>query len=126
MNGLLLDTHVLLWWLDNASRLSKTTEEKIKDPDTQVFISAASVWEISIKASIGRLRTPANLIQALESDHLQTLDITIGHALAVADLPRHHNDPFDRMLIAQARLEGLALVTNDQRIAQYDVRVMMA
>jgi PIN domain nuclease of toxin-antitoxin system len=126
LSGLLLDTHALLWWLEDPSRLSKTTAEQIRDPDTQVFVSAASVWEISIKASIGRLRTPANLTQTLESDHLQTLDITVPHALAVADLPRHHNDPFDRMLIAQARLEGLVLVTNDQRIAQYDVRVMMA
>lgn len=121
MNGLLVDTHVLLWWLGEPDRLPKRVADRIADAGSTVLVSAASLWEMAIKKSIGRLDMPANLFDVLEQEHIAVLEVNGRHALAVADLPRLHDDPFDRMLVAQARLESLILVTSDRRLAQYEV-----
>jgi len=121
LSGYLLDTHVLLWWLDDPTLLSAKSEGAIRNPDHRVLISAAAIWEMGIKKSLGRLDIPANLAEVLRRDSIQVLDIQIDHALSVAELPMFHQDPFDRMQIVQAHLEGLTLITRDRHIQQYDV-----
>jgi PIN domain nuclease of toxin-antitoxin system len=123
--NLLLDTHVLLWWLADDPTLPRWAAGPIADPDTTVLVSAASVWEISIKQAIGRLEAPDDLLEVLEDD-FDTLSMTAAHAMAAGRLPAHHADPFDRMLIAQARIEGLTLVSVDRRFADYDVSLLAA
>ncbi len=98
----------------------------IADPDSAVFVSAASAWEISIKRSLGKLEAPTDLVRQLERHRFQPLAITVAHALAAGTLPRLHDDPFDRMLIAQARLEDLTIVTRDPRFKRYEVSTMPA
>ena len=126
MNALLLDTHVLLWWFDSPRHLSEEAEQAILDPDRRVYLSTASIWEMSIKRSVGRLHTPSDLLARLREDQIDVMPIRPDHALAVATLPLHHRDPFDRMLVVQARLEGLTLVTRDPSIPRYDVPVLKA
>lgn len=118
---LLLDTHVLLWWLANNSRLSAYTRAAIADPDNQVFVSAVSAWEIEIKRAIGKLEAPEDLLGAIAANDFERLDIKIEHSLRLRELPLHHNDPFDRMLIAQALYEDLTLLSGDKKIALYEV-----
>ena len=122
MSGYLLDTHVVLWWLDDPSLLSEAARATIRDPSHRVLVSAAAIWEMGIKKSLGRLDIPANLAEVLERDSIEVLDIQIDHALSIAELPMLHQDPFDRMQIVQANLEGLTLITRDRRIQQYEVR----
>ena len=123
---LLLDTHVLLWWLDDPSLIAGEARELIADPLRPVFVSAAAAWEITIKRQLGKLEAPDDLEDALERERFQHLPIAVRHALAVAELPSIHGDPFDRIQIAQARLEGLTIVTRDGRIPRYDVRCLRA
>jgi PIN domain nuclease of toxin-antitoxin system len=122
---LLLDTHVLLWALA-GKRLSREAKAAIQDPGNAVFVSAATLWELSIKASLGRIAMPDDLAAVLADQDIEVLPITGAHALAVGDLPPLHRDPFDRMLVAQARTEKLVLVTRDADLARYDVEVMSA
>lgn len=124
--SLLLDTHALLWALTDDPTLVSPARAAIEDGRNRVLVSAVSAWEITIKSALGRLRAPDDLAAQLKRARLESLDITVAHALAVGDLPNHHADPFDRMLIAQARSEGLTLVTRDARIRRYDVAVMPA
>lgn len=124
--NLLLDTHVLFWWLGDPSLLSKEAKRRITDGKNTVHISAAVVWEIVIKKSLGRLDSPDNLDEVLEANHFLPLPITIHHALAVQSLPGHHRDPFDRMLVAQAIHEGMTLVTRDPNIQKYAVSCLVA
>jgi PIN domain nuclease of toxin-antitoxin system len=123
----LLDTHVLLWWMDDAPRLHSGVRDLIMNPDHDIAVSAASIWEAAIKRAIGKLQfdTPA-LLQALRRDRVRLVPITAEHALAAGDLPRHHDDPFDRMLVAQAAAEGLSIVTHDLRLQQYGVGIVHA
>ena len=123
---LLLDTHVLLWWLDDPSLIAGDARELIADPRRPVFVSAAAAWEITIKRQLGKLDAPDDLEDALERERFQHLPIAIHHAVAVAELPPIHGDPFDRIQIAQARLEGLTIVTRDGWIPRYDVRCLRA
>ena len=123
---LLLDTHVLLWWLADDPTLSQTVRAAISNGKNLVFVSAATTWEMAIKRALGKLDMPDNLEAALTANRFQPLPITIPHGLAVADLPHHHNDPFDRLLIAQAKVEGLTLVTRDEQIKKYDIPIMEA
>ena len=123
---LLLDTHVLLWWLDDPSLLEEEARELIADPRRPVFVSAAVAWEITIKRQIGKLEAPHDLESALEQERFQHLPIEIRHAVAVGKLPSIHADPFDRIQIAQARMEGLTIVTRDRTIPRYDVACMRA
>lgn len=126
MNGYLLDTHVVLWWLDDASVLKEQAREIISTPTNPVFVSAAAVWEMAIKKALGRLDMPSNLLEVLAHEKMEVLAIDAQHALAVADLPMIHPDPFDRMQIAQAKLEGLTLITRDGRIGQYGIACVEA
>ena len=118
---LLLDTHVLLWWLDDSPQLGTEARDLIGLGDNEVFVSAISAAEIAIKSSIGKLRVPADLEQQLDDNAFAPLPLRLHHGLAVEMLPFHHRDPFDRLLIAQARCEDLTLVTADRMFAAYDV-----
>lgn len=115
----LLDTHILLWWLADDPCLSDAARRVITDESTVVFISAATAWEIAIKKAIGRLHAPDDLEFALNVNRFEALPITVPHARTAGSLPRHHEDPFDRMLVAQAQVEGLRLITHDRRLALY-------
>ena len=123
---LLLDTHVLLWWLDDPSMIAAPARELIADPRRPVFVSAAAALEITIKRQLGKLDAPDDLEDALERERFQHLPIAMRHALAMAELPPIHEDPFDRIQIAQARLEGLTIVTRDGRIPRYEVPCLRA
>ncbi|MBN4058987.1 type II toxin-antitoxin system VapC family toxin [bacterium AH-315-J04] len=122
MSSYLLDTHALLWWLDDPAKLSSEAREAIANGDSLVYVSAAVAWEMAIKKSIGRLDIPTNLPEVLRADNIEVLDINIHHALTVGDLPMLHQDPFDRMQIAQANVENLTLITRDKQIKKYDVK----
>ncbi|HEY9720460.1 MAG TPA: type II toxin-antitoxin system VapC family toxin, partial [Oscillatoriaceae cyanobacterium] len=113
---LLLDTHVLLWALGEVRQLRPEVREAIADGRNVVYVSAASVWEAAIKRQLGKLEAPGDLVEAIAQCRLQPLTITMAHAQHAAELPMVHQDPFDRMLVAQAQLEGLTLVTRDSRL----------
>jgi PIN domain nuclease of toxin-antitoxin system len=121
---LLLDTHALLWWLSNDPALPATARAAIARPGTLVFVSAASAWEMSIKSAQGKLTVPEDLEAQLSRHRFRPLPITVAHGLAAGDLPRHHGDPFDRMLIAQAQLEHLTIVTHDPKFPPYSVPIL--
>jgi PIN domain nuclease of toxin-antitoxin system len=123
---LLLDTSTLLWWLDGDTKLGATARAAIADPDNEVFVSSASAWEISVKRASGRLDAPFDIAGALERNYFIELPIEVAHAITAGELPQHHKDPFDRMLVAQAQTEDLALVADDAEIAKYDVELLDA
>lgn len=120
---LLLDTHALLWWLADEG-LTDQARDAIADPANLVMVSAANAWEISIKKALGKLSAPDDLERQTEKNGFTALPISIAHGLAAGALPRHHDDPFDRMLIAQAVEEGLTIVTHDKRFSDYDVPLL--
>jgi len=124
--NLLLDTHVLLWWLDDHSTLSKKIKAVIADGKNPVFVSAVVIWEITIKQALGKLEIPRNFRRVLDDQPFEMLDITVEHVHAVGDLPAYHRDPFDRMLVAQAKLERLTLVTRDIRLKKYKIPLITA
>ena len=123
---LLLDTHVLLWWLEGPKQLSKPARKAIEDGRNSVYVSAAVAWEIAIKKALGKLDAPDDLEDAIAANRFLPLPVTIPHALSVLTLPDHHRDPFDRILIAQALHEGFRLVTRDGEIAKYAVPQILA
>jgi PIN domain nuclease of toxin-antitoxin system len=119
----LLDTHVLLWWLAGSPKLSKSAHAAIEKADL-VYVSAATAWEIGIKVALGKLVFEQSLPQQLVRSHFQELNITIAHAEAAAKLPAHHHDPFDRMLVAQADLESMTLMTSDAQMMAYGISIL--
>jgi PIN domain nuclease of toxin-antitoxin system len=119
---LLLDTHVVLWWLADDATLSAEIKDTI-DTEAEVFVSAASVWEIAIKQALGKLTAPSDLLDILDRSGLIELPIRNRHATEASRLPLLHRDPFDRMLVAQARSEGLILLSRDANVHRYDVPV---
>jgi PIN domain nuclease of toxin-antitoxin system len=122
---LLLDTHIVIWWAAGSSRLSSAARALIAAPDAELFVSAASWWELAIKRAIGRIDVDtAELRRALEQRAVRLLDVTFDHAEAAASLPAHHGDPFDRMLVAQSVCEGLRLLTRDERLSAYGSTVL--
>jgi len=123
---LLLDTHVFLWWLDDPSQLSKAAVKAIGDGKNTVYVSAAVIWEISIKKALGKLDAPDDIEAAMAANRFLPLPVTIPHALAVQALPEVHRDPFDRMLIAQAKHEGFKLVSRDPNVPPYGVAHIVA
>jgi PIN domain nuclease of toxin-antitoxin system len=123
---LLLDSHVLLWWLDGAERLSRESEAAIRRGASDVAVSVVSLWELSIKQSLGKLRVDGDLLEHMAQQTFTELPVLGVHAVAVRDLPLHHRDPFDRLLIAQARCERFTLVTSDRAMTAYDVPIMPA
>ena len=123
---LLLDTHALLWWLADDARLAEPARAEIAHAANTVCVSAASAWELAIKARLGELSMPDDLGQQLLANSFVPMPVEVRHALAVRLLPDHHRDPFDRLLVAQAKTEGLTIVTADQSIPRYDVPVLAA
>lgn len=124
----LLDTHAFLWWITDDQRLSQRARETIARPTNTLFLSAASAWEIAIKAALGRLRFQGNLksfiSRQLAMNGIEPLPVELAHALHVALLPPLHRDPFDRLLVAQAQLEGIPILTADPILGQYEVEVI--
>lgn len=121
---LLLDTHAAIWLINDDERLSDRARRATTDRANTVLLSAALVWEIAIKRALGKLDVPDGYVASLLGYAFVPLEITLQHAEAVERLPPHHGDPFDRMLIAQARVEGASIVTRDPRFARYDVPVV--
>lgn len=121
--SLLLDTHIVLWWLADDPRLDTGLRELIRSTPL-VSVSAATAWEIAVKRSHGMLEAPTDLAEVIVESGFTPLSITIGHAEVAGSLPRHHEDPFDRMLVAQALVESLAIVSVDPRLLAYDVEVI--
>jgi PIN domain nuclease of toxin-antitoxin system len=121
--GLLLDTHVVLWWLADDPALAADVKDQL-DHDPDVYVSAATIWEVAIKQVIGKLPEPAGLPELIRGSGFAELPISSQHAMTAARLPMIHRDPFDRMLVAQARDENLTLVTRDARCQRYDVAVL--
>ena len=120
--NVLLDTHVALWTITDSPKLGAQTRTMIEDPDTAIWVSAATLWEIAIKRSLGRGDMPIDAQEALDyflASGFSMLAISPRHAVAVGSLPQHHHDPFDRILIAQALTEPMALITHDAKILQY-------
>lgn len=125
---LLLDTHAFLWWITDDPRLSEKGREIMGDGKNQLFLSAASGWEIAIKAKLGKLKVSDNLEHFIPEqvalNAIENLPIVLSHVLHVYTLPDYHRDPFDRLLISQAQLEGLPILTVDSQISQYPVEVL--
>lgn len=123
---LLLDTHVAVWWLNTPDTLRIEARSALGDERNELVLSAASIWEAGIKESVGRFHPPAPLDESARRSGLLELPVSWAHARSAAALPRLHGDPFDRMLVAQALLESLILVTRDTAVTQYDVATMPA
>lgn len=126
MKRVLLDTHTFLWWLADDAALGPDARAMVADGRNEIYVSAASIWEIAIKQSLGKLEAPDDLEKAVEDEHFIGLPISLFHAEAAGKLPKLHQDPFDRVLIAQAQAEGLILLTADQNIPGYGIRVLDA
>ena len=126
MRSVLLDTHAFLWWLTDDSALGPAAREVIGEPRNQIFVSAATTWEIAIKRQLGKVTAPADIEAAVEEKGLAKLPISLFHGQQAGSLPLHHRDPFDRMLIAQSQAEGLELMTIDPVFRQYGVRLIEA
>jgi PIN domain nuclease of toxin-antitoxin system len=122
----LLDTCALIWSLEDNSCLLPEVREQISDSLNKVFVSAVSVWEIEIKRKKGQLKSPDNLIQAILDTQFNFLSITEHHAVKAASLPDYHKDPFDRLLIAQAMLEKMVIITSDTQFIKYGVAILFA
>lgn len=122
---LLLDTHIYMWWLLDSPRMSEGTMELIARPSTMVWVSAVSIWEASIKSSLGRLDLQGiDLLAEVAANGFTELAVSGTHGWSAGRLPPHHRDPFDRLLVAQARQEQLILVTDDEVLARYDVPLL--
>lgn len=130
MNSYLLDTHTWLWLLNSPERVHEDVKEMLATPEATIYLSAASVCEMSIKWSLGKLRLsepPERVVPlSLTRERLTALPIQYEHAVRLAALPFHHRDPFDRLLIAQAQVESIPIVTDDPRFAAYGVEVVRA
>ncbi len=122
---LLLDTHFILWWLGDDPSLGDRGRDLISTPENLIFFSAASIWEIRIKQGIGKLDLPDDFADVLANQAFEPLAVTVGHAHALRDLPPLHRDPFDRLLIAQARCERLTILTRDHVLGRYDVPTLL-
>lgn len=123
---LLLDTNALLWWADNPAQLAEEARLAIANGRSRVYVSPISFLEIAIKEAIGKLKVPTSIADCVAASRFAELPLTIAHATAIRDLPPLHKDPFDRTLIAQARVEGLTLVSRDAGLARYDVPLLAA
>jgi PIN domain nuclease of toxin-antitoxin system len=122
----LLDTHVFLWWLDTPRTLSPDAQEALAAAENTILVSVASAWELAIKGALGHLQFPVNVESTIDRCGFQKLGISFAHAARAGSLPRHHRDPFDRMLIAQAQSEGLTLVTRNRAFSAYGIPILQA
>ncbi len=121
---LVLDTHAALWWLSGDERVGADAARQLTDDTNQVLLSAAVVWELAIKRFLGKLQAPPDLAPTLLGAGAQPLPVTLDHAARVESLPWHHRDPFDRLLVAQALVEGAALVSRDEPLSRYGVSLI--
>ena len=124
MSAVLLDSHALLWWLENDARLSDGAREVIENPANQMLVSAGSLWEIAIKHNSGKLKAPNlvnNFQKELDEEGFVELPILAKHAIRAALLPAHHRDPFDRLLVAQAEIENASIVSRDSKFDEYGI-----
>jgi PIN domain nuclease of toxin-antitoxin system len=121
---LLFDTHAALWWLGGDERFGETAAGHLVDDTNQVLLSAAVMWEVAVKLSLGKLEAPKDFASTLLGAGAQPLPVTLDHAAAVEELPWHHRDPFDRMLVAQASIESAVLVSRDEAFRAYDVTLV--
>lgn len=121
---ILIDTHIFLWWDQQLRRVPRPLRAAIEDGASEIYLSAASVWEIAVKRAIGKLRFDQPIVAAVMALGFEILPVTGAHAEHAGGLPRHHNDPFDRLLIAQATLEGMVLGTQDRLMRPYGVAVL--
>jgi len=126
MKRILLDTHALIWWMNGDQSLGEFAFECIENENNQVYVSAASVWEMSIKRQLGKLECPLDLDSVIEKMGFSKLPISVFHGEQAGQLPVHHKDPFDRMLIAQAQAEGLQIITKDEHFPSYGISVIDA
>jgi PIN domain nuclease of toxin-antitoxin system len=122
----LLDTHVVLWWLEDPTKLSAASHSAITSPDNQILVSVATIWELVIKSTLNKLQMPTNLLERCKIQRFDLLPIDSSHVLAVSNFPLLHNDPFDRLLMAQAQIENAILITRDKHIPQYGIPLIMA
>ncbi len=120
----MLDTHAALWFLSGDERLGENARRHLTDGSNLVLLSAAVVWEVAIKRSLGKVAVPNEYLSLLLGAGVRTLAISVEHAAAVEGLPPHHRDPFDRMLVAQAAIEGAALVSRDEALRPYGVTLI--
>jgi PIN domain nuclease of toxin-antitoxin system len=123
---LLLDTHVLLWWLADDPELGEGARHAIAAAENTCIVSAATIWEIAIKSALGKLEVPAEIEGLLAHEGFSSLNVSAEHAWEVGRLPAVHRDPFDRMLVAQCRIEGLTLVTHDATLGRYSIPILQA
>lgn len=117
----LLDTHIILWWLTDPKLIAPKASKIIADKENNIFVSSASLWEMAIKKSIGRLTLPRNIVEILQTDGFQIIPIAHEEALGISDLPQIHQDPFDRILVMQAKLYNYVLITRDKNVTDYPV-----
>lgn len=120
----LIDTHILLWWLNNSPQLSSEAIDII-DSNSNIFVSAASLWEMALKKEMKKLRYPDNILDYIEHEDFHILDIKATHVLKTSELPSHHQDPFDRLLIAQAQLESYTFITHDKLLQKYNIPLII-
>jgi PIN domain nuclease of toxin-antitoxin system len=122
----LLDTHTFIWWIEDNLNLSYQSKQIISNPNNLIFISAVNTWEITIKKSLGKLNVPGNLEEIILQCGFDVLPIAIKHTLFIENLDKHHDDPFDRLLISQAIIENLTIITRDEKIIKYKVPYILA
>lgn len=122
----LADTHAFLWWLVEDPTLSAAAREALSSPEASVYVSAATVWEMAIKRRLGKIQFDGDLVAEIAASGFLELPIYAKHAQAAGDLPRHHDDPFDRILIAQAQIEGLTLISRDRQLEAYGAPLIRA
>ncbi|MGH3434699.1 MAG: type II toxin-antitoxin system VapC family toxin [Thermocrispum sp.] len=126
MSRLLLDTHIVLWWFADSPRLTDEMAHAIEDPANDAVVSAVSAFEVATKRALGKLAAPNDLAEQLDAAGFGSLPVTLAHGFAAGELPLHHRDPFDRLLVAQAKVDGYTLVTADRRLSAYDVPLLPA
>tara|TARA_B100000446_G_scaffold161750_1_gene161633 strand:+ start:448 stop:834 length:387 start_codon:yes stop_codon:yes gene_type:complete len=126
MKRILLDTHVLIWWMSGDEQLGLNAQKHISSTENSIYVSSASVWEMSIKQQLGKLSVPDDIESLVEELGFSALPISLFHGQQAGRLPTHHHDPFDRMLIAQAQAEGLQILTKDEHFLAYGVRLINA
>jgi PIN domain nuclease of toxin-antitoxin system len=123
---ILLDTHIFVWWLANDRKLPKAADALILDPDNEIHVSAASIWEIAIKQALGQIQVdPSLLVASIPDSGFCELPVTARHAIETGTLPPHHRDPFDRLLVAQSRAEPMYLLSHDRQLAVYGDTVLI-
>ena len=122
----LVDTNIFIWWMEKNRRLSKNIFNLLSNPQNQIVLSVASIWEIIIKKTKKKLKTPKDVEGGIKASGFMPINIEMSHVLGVEKLPMYHKDPFDRILVSQSRVENLTLITTDEKIWKYDLRLLKA